>query len=84
VVRFIDNANVRRLRGAAVGDEVSGNLITYDSVAEVFSVQGKPSPTPSNPSGRVRAVLTPAAADAPASAASAPRLKPSTSLGASR
>lgn len=84
VVRFVDNANVRRLRGAAVGDEVSGNLITYDSVAEVFSVQGKPSATPSNPSGRVRAVLTPAAADSPASAASTPRLKSSPSLGASR
>ena len=66
VVRFIDNATVRRLRGATVGDEVSGNLITYDSVAELFSVQGKPASTPSNPSGRVRAVLTPAAASPPA------------------
>jgi lipopolysaccharide export system protein LptA len=88
VVRFVDNAEVQRLRGAAVADQVTGNLITYDNVAEVFSVQGKPAVTPSNPSGRVRAVLTPLAADTPASGAapasapttSAPRLKPSTSL----
>ena len=37
VVRFVGNAQVRRLRGASVADEVSGASITYDNAAEVFS-----------------------------------------------
>ena len=86
VVRFLDNATVRRLRGGSVADETTGNLITYDNIAETFNVQRKPAPSPNNPSGRVRAVLTPAPAEAPASAAQpgAPRLKPSGSLGEQR
>jgi lipopolysaccharide export system protein LptA len=86
VVRFLDNATVRRLRGGSVADETTGNLITYDNVAETFSVTRKPAPSPSNPSGRVRAVLTPAPAEAPASAPppGAPKLKPSGSLGEQR
>ncbi|HEY0858611.1 MAG TPA: lipopolysaccharide transport periplasmic protein LptA [Albitalea sp.] len=83
-VRFVDNAIVRRLRGATIGDEITGSLITYDNTTEVFSVSGGPGPTPGSPGGRVRAVLTPRegtpAAAAAASAAGVP-LKPSTSLG---
>jgi lipopolysaccharide export system protein LptA len=87
-VRFVNRASVRRLRGATVADEISGNLVTYDSVSEVFSVSGGAT-TPNNPSGRVRAVLTPkegsAAAAAAASAANAgstPALRPSPALDA--
>lgn len=85
-VRFVNRASVRRLRGATLADEISGNLVTYDSVSEVFSVSGGAT-TPSNPSGRVRAVLTPkegspaAAAAASAAAASPPVLRPSPALG---
>ena len=69
VVRFIDNAVVRRLRGETVGDEITGQLITYDNTTEVFSVSGSPAAGGSN--GRVRAVLTPRAGTAAAEAASA-------------
>lgn len=64
VLRFSGNASVRRLRGTATADEITGNQITYDNAAEVFSVQGGAG---GDGSGRVRAVLTPreAAASAP-------------------
>jgi len=86
-IRFVTNASVRRLRGSAVADELAGNLVSYDSVSEVFNVSGGATPTASNPGGRVRAVLTPregtAAAAEAARAASAPNpaLKLSPSLG---
>jgi lipopolysaccharide export system protein LptA len=86
-VRFVTRAAVRRLRGANVADEISGNLVTYDSISEVFSVSGGATPTATNPSGRVRAVLTPregtpaaAAASGAASGAAAPRLRTSPTL----
>ncbi|HEX7442079.1 MAG TPA: lipopolysaccharide transport periplasmic protein LptA [Caldimonas sp.] len=90
-VRFVNRASVRRLRGATVADEITGNLVTYDSLAEVFSVSGGAPATAANPGGRVRAVLTPKegsaaateAATAAASAAAAP-LKSSATLGAQR
>jgi len=85
-VRFVTRAAVRRLRGANVADEISGNLVTYDSISEVFSVSGGATPTASNPGGRVRAVLTPregtpAAAAAASGAAPAANLRPSPALG---
>jgi len=85
-IRFVTNAAVRRLRGSGVADEIAGNIVSYDSITEVFSVSGGAASTPGNPSGRVRAVLTPregsaAAAEAAAQAASQPlaplRLSPS-------
>jgi lipopolysaccharide export system protein LptA len=85
VIRFVNNAIVRRLRGATIGDEVTGSLITYDNTTEVFSVSGgSQSTTAGSPGGRVRAVLTPregtpAAAEA-ASQAGVP-LKASPALG---
>ena len=90
-IRFVTNAAVRRLRGSTVADEIAGNVVSYDSIAEVFSVSGGAAATPTNPGGRVRAVLTPregsaAAAEAAAAAASqaAPVLKLSPSLGGSK
>ena len=52
-VRLTGNALLRRLRGEAPADEVSGALITYDNVNETFSVTG------GEGGGRVRAILTP-------------------------
>jgi lipopolysaccharide export system protein LptA len=77
VIRFVNNASVRRLRGSETSDEISGNLVTYDSGTEVFNVTGGATPTAANPGGRVRAVLTPregsaAAAEAAAGASAAP------------
>lgn len=83
-VRLVGNAQVRRLRGSVAAEDIQGNVIVWDNAAELFSVQGGAA-TPSNPSGRVRAVLSPRA-DA-ASAASAPAAAPlqsSTSLGERR
>jgi lipopolysaccharide export system protein LptA len=59
-VRFVGTAAVRRLRGQATADEISGGLITYDNLAEVFVVQGRPSGTfDGSGRDRVRAVFTP-------------------------
>ena len=75
VIRFVNNATVRRLRGATQADEIAGNLVTYDSTTEVFNVSGGAPATATNPGGRVRAVLVPkegtAAAAEAARAASA-------------
>ena len=84
-IKFINRASVRRLRGANVADELAGSLVSYDSTTEVFSISGGGAPTPTNPNGRVRAVLTPregtaAAAEAAASKPAVP-LKLSPTLG---
>jgi lipopolysaccharide export system protein LptA len=90
VIRFVNNASVRRLRGANAADELTGNLVTYDSSTEVFTVTGGAQATAVNPGGRVRAVLMPkegtaaaaeAKAAASAAAASAPGLKLTPSIG---
>jgi lipopolysaccharide export system protein LptA len=93
VIRFVNNATVRRLRGSETTDEISGNLVTYDSGTEVFNVTGGAPATASNPGGRVRAVLTPkegsaAAAEAARAARAAtsapPQLRTAPSLGDKR
>ena len=73
VVKFVNNAAVRRLRGATLADEITGNLVTYDSTSDVMNVSGGAAST-ANPGGRVRVVLTPregteAAAEAASAAA---------------
>jgi lipopolysaccharide export system protein LptA len=74
VVRFSGNAQVRRLRGSAVADEITGSVISYDNGSETFSVQGEAAagtaPAASIAGGgRVRVTLTPRpdAASLPAS-----------------
>ena len=72
VIRFVNRAVVRRFRGNVLADESAGNIITYDNVAEVYTVVGgSAAATASNPTGRVRTVLTPR--ELPADAASAPK-----------
>ena len=85
-LRFVGNAAVRRLRAGVLADEITGSLITWDNTRELFTVTGG-APTPANPSGRVRAVLTPQPAASAASGAdggAATLLKPSGTLGAKR
>jgi lipopolysaccharide export system protein LptA len=95
VIRFVNNASVRRLRGTETSDEISGNLVTYDSGTEVFNVSGGAPATAANPGGRIRAVLTPkegsaAAADAARAASAAasapppPQLRTAPALGEKR
>jgi lipopolysaccharide export system protein LptA len=82
-LRFVGNGAVRRLRAGVVADEITGANILWDNTAEVFKVEGG-NATPSNPSGRVRAVLSPRV-ESPASAAplTSP-LTPSKALGERR
>jgi lipopolysaccharide export system protein LptA len=78
LIRFVNRATVRRLRGKAVGDEITGNLITYDGTSEVFSVSGGSGNSAASnaggepqSSGRVRAVLSPREGSEAAEAAAA-------------
>ena len=77
-LRFVGNAAIRRLRGGAVADEINGATIVWDNVAEVFKVEGGGA-TAANPSGRVRAILSPRT-EAPMTPAGATPLAPSRSL----
>jgi lipopolysaccharide export system protein LptA len=84
-LRFVGHAAVRRLRAGVVADEITGSLITWDNTNELFNVTGGAA-TPSNPTGRVRAVFAPredAAASVPQGTPSV-LLKPSGALGAPR
>ncbi|MCX8521707.1 MAG: lipopolysaccharide transport periplasmic protein LptA [Rhodoferax sp.] len=90
-VTFSRKAQLRRLRGASVADEITGSSIVYENLTDLFTVDGAaksgsgagagtgPSGSLGN-SGRVRVMLTPK----PEAAASAPadpgKLRPSSSL----
>ncbi|ART56599.1 lipopolysaccharide transport periplasmic protein LptA [Acidovorax carolinensis] len=91
-VRFITRAEMRRYRESVVTDDVSGAVIVYNNLTDVFTVDGQKKSAASAPGdapasgGRVRAVLSPAKEQpagvaAPAPAASGPVLRPSNSLG---
>ena len=73
-VKFIRRAVMRRLIGATPNDESSGPLIVYDQSNDTFTVNGSSLPpnagVSTQPSGRVKAILTPKAATAPAAAPS--------------
>jgi lipopolysaccharide export system protein LptA len=88
-VKFIRRAELRRYRGSALNDEMTGAVIVYDNTTDVFTVNGAvatPGTGATSPAtgSRVRAMLTPRAAasgaTAPVPAASAP-LRPSVTLG---
>ena len=82
-VLFTGRAVLRRYRGTQLNDESVGSQILYNSLTEVFTVKGgDASRTAANPTGRVRAMLTPIpeapAANAPAPATTDPaKLRPS-------
>ena len=60
-VKFINKAQLRRYRGARLNDEMTGALIVFNNITEVFTIDG--SVAQGNlgaPAGRVRAMLTPA------------------------
>lgn len=59
-VTFTKNAVMRRYRGTTISDETTGNVITYDNTTDVFSVVGgQANASATNPTGRVRAVISP-------------------------
>lgn len=62
-VRFSQQAVLRRMRGGVVTDEISGQTIVYDNIAESFEVLGGTPPAAAAASapagGRVKGVLAP-------------------------
>lgn len=91
-VKLTGQAVFRRYRGAQLNDETAGTVIVYDGRTEVFTVEGGATgagATTANPSGRVRALITPGgnAGTDPASQLNAtppsagPSLQPSLNLG---
>lgn len=84
-VKFIKKAQLRRYRGATLNDEMTGGVILYDNITDVFTIDGGAAKgSPSAPGGRVRAMLTPKPdnAAAPANPASpAPVLRATPALG---
>ena len=87
-VKFVKNALLRRLRGATLADEITGALIVYENLTDMFSVDGSAANggAPAT-GGRVRAMLTPkpeVSSTAPKAAASlpaGPALRATTTLG---
>ena len=60
-VKLIDNAEVRRYKGPVLGDQMTGKLIIYENLTDVFSIDGQRTEEGGKASGngRVRAVLAP-------------------------
>ena len=88
VVKFIRSAVLRRYVGAALADETTGSQINYDNKTDVFTVDGgAQNRTATNPSGRIRAMLSPrvvapeAGGSAPAPLAPPAVLRPSPAIG---
>jgi len=84
-VTFSRKAQLRRLRGSTLADEITGGNIVYENLTDLFTVDGvaKGGPTGAlGSAGRVRVMLTPkpepGASTAPVDAT---KLKPSSSLG---
>lgn len=74
-VKFIRRAVMRRLIGGTPNDESTGALIVYDQSNDTYTVNGSTVPPNAGvnapPGGRVKTILTPKAATAPAPGASA-------------
>ncbi len=84
MVRFTGQAVLRRYRGSQLNDETTGSVITYDGRNDTFGVDGG-ARSAANPSGRVRAMLTPVPkGEAPAPVASPVPLQPSQQLNEGR
>jgi lipopolysaccharide export system protein LptA len=75
-LRFVGQAGLRRLRGAGVAEEITGGVVVWDNITEVFTVEAGDR-SAANPTGRVRTVLTPRA-DPAAAPPSAPTGSPTT------
>jgi lipopolysaccharide export system protein LptA len=81
VFKLIKDARLRRLRGTQVADVVTGNIIQYNSLTDVFTVDG----SPQKGGERVRATLTPRnETAAPAAPRASAPLRIDNSLGGGR
>lgn len=88
IVRLTRRAQLRRYIGSTLNDEMTGAVIVYDASTSVLTVDGaapKGGADGAAGAGRVRAVLTPRVNEkAPASAAPAPVLRPSVTIGGAK
>lgn len=74
-VKFTGDAVMRRYRGTQLNDETTGNVIVYNNTTDVFTVDGgEAARQPGNPTGRVRAMLTPT--PKPAAPGQSPAVRP--------
>jgi lipopolysaccharide export system protein LptA len=82
IVKFIKKAEMRRLRGATLADETTGDVIVYDNNTDVFTVDGGAPKDAKGGRGRVRAMLTPKQDNPPAARSEpGPALRATTTLG---
>jgi lipopolysaccharide export system protein LptA len=58
-VRLTGNAQMRRMAGAAMADDVRGDVIVYNDTTEVYTVDRAPASAAGGKPGRVRATLVP-------------------------
>jgi len=58
-IRLTRKAQLRRYRGTALADDISGALIVYENQTETFTVDGSAGKGAAAIPGRVRATLTP-------------------------
>ncbi len=65
VAKLYKQAKVKMLEGSRVTDEVEGELISYDSRTEFYTVSGSTSPDGKG-GGRIRAVIQPRVQEKPA------------------
>ncbi len=91
VVKFIRRAVLRRYKGATLADESTGAQINYDNTTDVFTVDGgTQNQSAGNPTGRVRALLSPRNTASAAGGTTLPAtgalpvLRPSGTLGTGR
>ncbi len=78
-VRFVNKAQIRRLRGATLADEVTGAVIVYENLTDRFTVDGTPKSAMA-PAGRVRAMLTPKPESPTTAPPAGAALKPTTQI----
>ncbi|EYC50141.1 organic solvent tolerance protein OstA [Hylemonella gracilis str. Niagara R] len=76
VFKLLGDARLRRLRGGAEADYMSGQVIVYDNLRDIFTIDGAKTngavPTRPNTDTRVRATLSPRTAVQPAQTGAAP------------
>lgn len=84
IVKFRENAQLKRYEGDRLTDEVYGTIITYESLTEFFTVDGQTGAKREVP-GRVKVIIQPKPEVEPAKgppAVNSPPLKSATSMAA--
>ena len=72
IVTFTSKAHMRRLRGSVLADEITGGVIVYANLTDMFTVDGNAGTPGATTGGRVHVTLTPK----PEGASSAPVVAP--------